>query len=70
MFIEGDGKMKGHEKISLEDITKSFEYEKIVREIDEISDVESLKDIAKSYIKLYFKQQEVLSQLNFDLTNK
>lgn len=51
------------DKITLENIGKMFEYEKISREIDSISDIEKIKDIAKSYVKLYFKQQEVISDL-------
>jgi len=49
--------------IALETITKSFEYEKLSREIDNISDLKTLKQITKSYVKLYYKQQEVLSKL-------
>jgi len=51
------------DKICLNSINKLFEYEKISREIDSIDDIKILKDYAKSYIKLYFKQQEVISQL-------
>lgn len=51
------------DKISLTDFNKSFEYEKISRDIDNIGNLEQLKDIAKSYVKLYFQQQEVLLQL-------
>jgi len=49
--------------ITLESISKLFEYEKISRDIDSIDDIESIKNIAKCYIKLYFKQQEVLLDL-------
>lgn len=49
--------------ITLESVTKLFEYEKISREIDTCNDVEILKNIAKSYVKLYFYQQEVISSL-------
>lgn len=49
------------DKISLENISKLFEYEKISRDIDSIDDIETLKDLAKSYVKLYFKQQEVVA---------
>jgi hypothetical protein len=49
--------------ISLENINKLFEYEKIVRDIDSIVDIEVLKNFAKSYAKLYLKQQEVLSKI-------
>lgn len=51
------------ENIELEDINKLFEYEKIVRDIDSIDDVKTLRNYAKSYIKLYLKQQEVISKL-------
>jgi hypothetical protein len=51
------------DKITLENISKLFEYEKISRDIDSIDDIESLRNFAKSYIKLYFKQQEVISKL-------
>lgn len=50
-------------KISLDDISKMFEYEKLSRDIDSIDDIELLKNFAKSYIKLYLKQQEVVSKL-------
>jgi hypothetical protein len=51
------------DKISLTDFNKSFEYEKISRDIDNIDDIEYLKKLAKSYIKLYFQQQEVIVNL-------
>ena len=44
-------------------MNKSFEYEKLSRDIDNIDDIVSLKNLAKSYIKLYLYQQEVLSNL-------
>lgn len=50
-------------KITLENMTKLFEYEKLVRDIDSIDDVNVLRNYAKSYIKLYLKQQEVISNL-------
>jgi hypothetical protein len=48
--------------ISLEDINKMFEYEKLARDIDSIDEIEVIKNYAKSYIKLYLKQQEVVSK--------
>ena len=51
------------DKITLEDMNKMFEYEKHARDIDSISDIETLKKFAKSYIKLYLRQQEVLTKL-------
>jgi hypothetical protein len=53
-------------KIVLENLTKNFEYEKIAREIDACDDVDDLKNIAKSYVKLHLKYQETLSSLNFN----
>jgi hypothetical protein len=49
-------------KISLSNMNKLFEYEKISRDIDSIDDITELRSIAKSYIKLYLKQQEVIAE--------
>ena len=49
--------------IKLETVSKMFEYEKLAREVNECNDLSTLKEITKSYIKLYFKQQEVVSNL-------
>jgi hypothetical protein len=51
------------DKICLNSVNKLFEYEKISREIDSVDDIERLKTYTKLYIKLYFKQQEVISKL-------
>lgn len=50
-------------KIKLESLNKLFEYEKHARFIDECNDITILKDLSKSYVKLYLQQQEVLSQM-------
>jgi hypothetical protein len=50
-------------KIILEDFNKMFEYERISRDIDSIDDLEALRNLSKSYAKLYLKQQEVISKL-------
>jgi hypothetical protein len=50
------------DQIQLENVNKMFEYEKLSRDIDSVDDIEVLKNYAKSYIKLYLKQQEVVSQ--------
>ena len=52
------------QKIELENLSKNFEYEKISREIDLCENLDQLKNIAKSYVKLYFKQQEVVASLS------
>ena len=54
------------DKIELKNLTKSFEYTKIASEIDSCDDRDMLRDIAKSFAKLYYKQQETLSVINID----
>jgi len=49
--------------ITLENINKLFEYEKHARDIDSISDIETLKNFSKMYFKLYLKQQEILAKI-------
>lgn len=49
--------------IQLENLSKSFEFFKVCQEIDSIEDMEKVRNIAKSYYKLYLKQQEVISHL-------
>jgi hypothetical protein len=56
------------DKIQLENLSKNFEYAKVSIEIDSVDDLDDLRNIAKSYMKLYMKQQEVLSEL-LSLTN-
>jgi hypothetical protein len=51
------------ENIKLSNINKSFEYEKISRDIDSIDDLKTLKNLAKAYIKLYLQQQEIICNL-------
>jgi len=51
------------DKITLDNISKLFEYEKLSRDLDSIDDIETLRNFAKSYAKLYFKQQEVILTL-------
>lgn len=53
--------------IKLENLSKIFEYERISREIDSCDDVEVLKNIAKSHIKLFFKQQETIASMAINL---
>lgn len=51
------------DSIKLENFGKMFEFEKFSRDIDSIDDLEKLRNIAKCYMKLYYKQQEVISEL-------
>jgi len=50
-------------KITLDNFNKMFEYEKISRDIDSIDNIDTLRLFAKSYVKLYLKQQEVILNL-------
>lgn len=50
------------DEVVLEDLSKNFEYFKISAEIDNIGDIEDAKNLAKCYLKLYLKQQEVISK--------
>ena len=54
------------DEITLENLSKRFEYTKLSKEIDSCDDRDTLKDIAKSYAKLYLKQQEVVSRLGLE----
>lgn len=56
-------------KIELFNFSKLFEYEKISREIDLCDDIDQLKEMLKSYIKLYMKQQEVLLEMKVSPNN-
>lgn len=53
--------------IELENLSKIFEYERISRKIDSCDDVDFLKNISKSYVKLYFKQQEMVARMAINL---
>ena len=48
-------------EIQLNNLSKSFAYQKIASDIDECDDRDMLKNIAKSFCKLYYKQQETIS---------
>ena len=47
------------DEIKLENLNKSFEYVKIAKEIDNLSQIDNLKNVAKCYAKLYLKTQEI-----------
>lgn len=51
------------DQIKLEKLCKEFEYHQIQSDIESCDCMETLKTIAKSYAKLYLKQQEVVSGL-------
>ena len=52
--------------IKLGALSKQFAYQKLANEIDGCDSMSMLKDIAKSYAKLYLKQQEVVSGLGLE----
>lgn len=49
--------------IELSSTSKNFEFEKLSRDVDEISDVKYLREMLKCYLKLYFKQQETIQSI-------
>lgn len=49
--------------IKLSTTSKLFAYEQCSRDIDSIKDIDELRNIAKSHVRLYLKQQEVLAGL-------
>ena len=49
------------EDIELKSVSKSFEFEKLSREIESCNDIETLRRLTKLSIKLMFKQQETLT---------
>ena len=51
------------EEITLSNLSKSFEYTKIANKIDDCSSLEDLRDMAKCFAKLYFKQQEPILKI-------
>ena len=50
-------------EIKLSTPSKLFAYEQYSRDIDKIEDIEQLRNVAKSHVRLYLKQQEVLAGL-------
>lgn len=48
------------DNIELNNLSKQFAYTKVASEIDSCNDNDSLKNIAKSFCKLYYKQQETM----------
>ena len=51
------------DEIKLGNLSKSFEYQKLSNQIDDVDCIETLRQVAKSYAKLYLKQQEVMSSI-------
>lgn len=51
------------DELKLETISKLFEYEKISRELDGCTNIDLMRNLCKCYVKLYMKQQEVVSDM-------
>jgi len=49
------------DSIILDNLSKSFEYTKLATVIDSCNDKNQLREIAKCFCKLYYKQQETMS---------
>ena len=49
--------------ISIDSLSKSFEYERLSRELDECDNVDQLRETAKCFLKLYMKTTEALRGL-------
>ena len=49
------------DNIELKNLSKSFAYQQIATDIDNCNDSDMLKNIANSFAKLYYKQQETMS---------
>jgi len=49
------------DQIEIKNLSKNFAYTQVATEIDSCDDRDILKNIAKSFCKLYYKQQETLS---------
>ena len=47
--------------IEIKNLSKSFAYQQIPTDIDNCEDRDELKNIAKSFAKLYYKQQETMA---------
>ena len=49
------------DSIELKNLSKMFAYQQIAKDIDNCEDRDMLKNIAKSFAKLYYKQQETIA---------
>ena len=54
------------DQIEIGSLSKNFEYIKIANEIDSCDDRETLRNIAKSFWKLYYKQQETMQVIGIE----
>ena len=54
------------DQIEIKNLSKSFAYTQLAAEIDSCDDREELRNIAKAYLKLYLKQQEVVGRIGLN----
>lgn len=50
-------------EIKLESLNLTFEFERLSRSIDNLEDINKIKDVAKYFLKLYYLQQETISKI-------
>ena len=50
------------DSIELSNLSKQFAYTKVASEIDSCDNRDELKNIAKSFCKLYYKQQKLAGE--------
>jgi len=53
--------------IELRNLSKIFEYERLSRELDECENISSLRQVAKSYIKLHLSTLEIITELKIPI---
>ena len=58
------------DEISLRNTSQEFEYERLARDIDNCSDVETLQQMCKFLVKLEMKTRETYSIMIEDLMTK
>ena len=54
------------DQIEIKNLSKNFAYTQVAAEIDSCDDCEELRNIAKAYLKLYLKQQEVVGRIGLN----
>ena len=53
-------------EIVLQSTAKMFEYEKLSRQIEECDNIDTLRDMARCWIRLYMKQQETMRTIGLE----
>ncbi len=55
--------MTNHTEIELTSTSRMFQFERLSRDLDTCDDPEVLRNLLKTYIKLYLKQQETVASM-------